>query len=150
MKHSIALLLVTSTVTLASRATATVKPSAGAAEVTRRVYISAIDSSGAPVTDLAAAVTGGIGLAASGNINPPRRFPSMFEPVHGSAPDIAGPGVADPVATVLSVALLLDHLGHGERADRVREAVTAELTARTPGAPLRTTEVGDRIAARVA
>ncbi|HLU43930.1 MAG TPA: 3-isopropylmalate dehydrogenase [Natronosporangium sp.] len=102
------------------------------------------------LTDLAAAVTGGIGLAASGNINPPRRFPSMFEPVHGSAPDIAGQGVADPVATVLSVALLLDHLGHGERADRVREAVTAELTARTPGAPLRTTEVGDRIAARVA
>ncbi|HJV14537.1 MAG TPA: 3-isopropylmalate dehydrogenase, partial [Propionibacteriaceae bacterium] len=63
------------------------------------------------LTDLAAAVTGGIGLAASGNINPDRRFPSMFEPVHGSAPDIAGQGIADPTATILSVALLLDHCG---------------------------------------
>src|SRR5699024_5601158 len=63
------------------------------------------------VTDLAGAVAGGIGLAASGNINPSRAFPSMFEPVHGSAPDIAGQGKADPTATILSVALMLDHLG---------------------------------------
>jgi 3-isopropylmalate dehydrogenase len=102
------------------------------------------------LTDLAAAVTGGIGLAASGCINPERTHPSMFEPVHGSAPDIAGRGVADPVAAVLSVALLLDHLGHPEPARRVEAAVAAELAARTPGAPLRTVEVGDRLAAHVA
>src|SRR5499425_3855290 len=71
------------------------------------------------LTDIAAAVSGGIGLAASGCINPERAYPSMFEPVHGSAPDIAGQGIADPVATVLSVALLLDHLGHPEQARRV-------------------------------
>ncbi len=98
------------------------------------------------LTDIAAAVTGGIGLAASGCINPERRYPSMFEPVHGSAPDIAGQGVADPVAAVLSVALLLDHLGHPERAARVTEAVAAELAGRTPGQPLRTADVGDRLA----
>src|SRR5262249_27705005 len=79
------------------------------------------------LTDIAAAVTGGIGLAASGCINPERRFPSTFEPVHGSAPDIAGQGVADPVAAVLSVALMLDHLGHPELARRVEQAVSAEL-----------------------
>jgi 3-isopropylmalate dehydrogenase len=99
------------------------------------------------LTDVAAAVTGGIGLAASGNINPDRTFPSMFEPVHGSAPDIAGRGVADPTAAVLSVALLLEHLGHPAAADRVTGAVAADLAARTPGAPLRTAEVGDRLAA---
>ena len=84
------------------------------------------------LTDVAAAVTGGIGLAASGSINPDRVHPSMFEPVHGSAPDIAGRGVADPAAAVLSVALLLDHLGHPEAAQRVSEAVGAELAGRTP------------------
>jgi 3-isopropylmalate dehydrogenase len=102
------------------------------------------------LTDIAAAVTGGIGLAASGSINPDRRHPSMFEPVHGSAPDIAGRGVADPVAAVLSVALLLEHLGHPERARRVEAAVGTELAARTPGAALVTAEVGDRLAAAVA
>ncbi|HEY8471272.1 MAG TPA: 3-isopropylmalate dehydrogenase [Natronosporangium sp.] len=102
------------------------------------------------LTDLAAAVTGGIGLAASGCINPPRTYPSMFEPVHGSAPDIAGRGVADPVAAVLSVSLLLEHLGHRDEARRVAEAVAAELASRTAGAPLRTAEVGDRLAAHVA
>ncbi len=66
------------------------------------------------LTDLAAAVTGGIGLAASGNLDVSRANPSMFEPVHGSAPDIAGKGIADPTAAVLSVALLLDHLGEPE------------------------------------
>ncbi|BCJ66890.1 3-isopropylmalate dehydrogenase [Polymorphospora rubra] len=102
------------------------------------------------LTDIAAAVSGGIGLAASGCINPERAYPSMFEPVHGSAPDIAGKGVADPAAAVLSAALLLDHLGHPEAAHRVSEAVAAELAARVPGAPLRTEEVGDRLAAHAA
>jgi 3-isopropylmalate dehydrogenase len=98
------------------------------------------------LTDIAAAVSGGIGLAASGCINPERAYPSMFEPVHGSAPDIAGSGVADPAAAVLSVALLLDHLGEATAARRVSAAVAAELAGRTPGAPLRTAEVGDRLA----
>jgi 3-isopropylmalate dehydrogenase len=98
------------------------------------------------LTDIAAAVTGGIGLAASGCINPERRYPSMFEPVHGSAPDIAGQGVADPVAAVLSVSLLLDHLGHPEAAGRVAEAVAAELAGRVAGQPPRTAEIGDRLA----
>jgi 3-isopropylmalate dehydrogenase len=102
------------------------------------------------LTDIAAAVTGGIGLAASGCINPERRYPSMFEPVHGSAPDIAGQGIADPVAAILSVSLLLDHLGHPEQARRVTEAVAAELAGRDPGTPLRTAEVGSRIANAVA
>jgi 3-isopropylmalate dehydrogenase len=102
------------------------------------------------LTDIAAAVTGGIGLAASGCINPERTYPSMFEPVHGSAPDIAGQGVADPAAAVLSVALLLDHLGHPEASRRVTEAVAAELVTRTPGTPLRTAEIGDRLAAHTA
>jgi 3-isopropylmalate dehydrogenase len=102
------------------------------------------------LTDIAAAVSGGIGLAASGSINPERAYPSMFEPVHGSAPDIAGQGVADPAAAVLSAALLLDHLGHAEAATRVTEAVAAELATRTPGASRRTAEVGDRLAAHAA
>ncbi|MGC5029451.1 3-isopropylmalate dehydrogenase [Micromonospora sp. DT229] len=102
------------------------------------------------LTDIAAAVTGGIGLAASGSINPDRTYPSMFEPVHGSAPDIAGRGIADPVAAILSGALLLDQLGHAEAAERITAAVGAELAARTPGEAVRTAEVGDRIAAQVA
>jgi 3-isopropylmalate dehydrogenase len=101
------------------------------------------------LTDVAAAVTGGIGLAASGNINPDRTFPSMFEPVHGSAPDIAGLGVADPTAAVLSVALLLEHLGRMDAAERVTEAVAADLAARTASGSLRTAEIGDRLAAAV-
>jgi 3-isopropylmalate dehydrogenase len=102
------------------------------------------------LTDIAAAVTGGIGLAASGCINPTGAYPSMFEPVHGSAPDIAGEGVADPAAAVLSVSLLLDHLGHREAARRVYAAVGTELGGRTPGQPLSTTSVGDRLAQLVA
>jgi 3-isopropylmalate dehydrogenase len=98
------------------------------------------------LTDIAAAVTGGIGLAASGSINPEGRFPSMFEPVHGSAPDIAGKGVADPAAAILSVSLLLDHLGHPDEAKRVEDAVASELSARTTGMTIATEEVGDRIA----
>jgi 3-isopropylmalate dehydrogenase len=101
------------------------------------------------VTDLAAAITGGIGLAASGNVNPDRTFPSMFEPVHGSAPDIAGRQVADPTAAILSTALLLDHLGHEDAAARVEEAVLADLTARVPGRQRRTCEVGDAVAGRL-
>ena len=100
------------------------------------------------ITDIAAAVAGGIGLAASGNINPDRSVPSMFEPVHGSAPDIAGKGVADPTATILSVAMLLDHLGLQEAAGRVEDAVAADLAAR--GDAVRSTSiVGDTIAARL-
>ncbi|WP_370247098.1 3-isopropylmalate dehydrogenase [Nocardioides sp.] len=101
------------------------------------------------ITDLAAAITGGIGLAASGNINPDRTTPSMFEPVHGSAPDIAGQLKADPTAAILSVSLLLDHLGHTEAAAAVETAVIEDLAARTPGTTRTTPEVGDAIAARL-
>ncbi|WP_262706291.1 MULTISPECIES: 3-isopropylmalate dehydrogenase [Streptomyces] len=101
------------------------------------------------LTDLAAAVTGGIGLAASGNINPSGAFPSMFEPVHGSAPDIAGTGKADPTATVLSVALLLSHLGYGDEAARIETAVASDLAERDAAAPRTTDEIGDALAARV-
>src|SRR5688572_20077363 len=80
------------------------------------------------ITDLAAAITGGIGLAASGNINPDRTAPSMFEPVHGSAPDIAGQQKADPTAAILSVSLMLDHLGYGDAAAAVETAVIADLS----------------------
>ncbi|TKR24530.1 3-isopropylmalate dehydrogenase [Cellulomonas hominis] len=101
------------------------------------------------LTDLAGAIVGGIGLAASANINPDRTAPSMFEPVHGSAPDIAGQGKADPTATVLSVALLLDHLGEREAAARVEAAVAADVAER--GTRVRSTaEVGKDLAARIA
>ena len=101
------------------------------------------------ITDLAAAVGGGIGLAASGNVNPDRTAPSMFEPVHGSAPDIAGQQKADPTATVLSVAMLLEHLGLADAAGRVEAAVAADLAERGTG--VRTTaQVGDALAARAA
>lgn len=98
------------------------------------------------LTDLAGAVTGGIGLAASGNIDATRTNPSMFEPVHGSAPDIAGQGIADPTAAILSAALLLRHVGDEANAARIEEAVAADVAARGD-APVKTTEVGDRIAA---
>ena len=101
------------------------------------------------ITDLAAAITGGIGLAASGNVNPDRTAPSMFEPVHGSAPDIAGQQKADPTAAILSGALLLDHLGHAEAAAAIEAAVLADLTERDPGTSRRTSEVGDAIASRL-
>src|SRR5919107_3681657 len=99
------------------------------------------------VTDLAAAVSGGIGLAASGNLDASGTNPSMFEPVHGSAPDIAGKGVADPTATVLSVGLLLEHLGRGDQARKVNAAVAFDLSTRNAEGPLRTEEVGDRLTA---
>ena len=102
--------------------------------------------------DLAAAVTGGIGLAASGNVNPDRTAPSMFEPVHGSAPDIAGQEKADPTAAILSGALLLEHLGLDEAARAVESAVVEDLAERAGGAGgvRRTSEVGDAITARLA
>jgi len=102
------------------------------------------------VTDLAAGVTGGIGLAASGNVDPTRRSPSMFEPVHGSAPDIAGTGRADPTATVLSVALLLEHLGQADAAERVVRAVGDDLARRADRGPRTTSQVGDALAASLA
>jgi 3-isopropylmalate dehydrogenase len=101
------------------------------------------------ITDLAAAITGGIGLAASGNVNPDRTYPSMFEPVHGSAPDIAGRLVADPTAAILSAGLLLDHLGHADAAAELERAVLADLAERAAGSTRRTPEVGDAIAARI-
>ncbi len=101
------------------------------------------------LTDLAAAVTGGIGLAASGNLDVSRANPSMFEPVHGSAPDIAGKGIADPTAAVLSVALLLDHLGEPELARRIEAAVAFDLATRDHQNPGGTHAVGDRLAALV-
>jgi len=100
------------------------------------------------ITDLAAAISGGIGLAASGNINPDGAFPSMFEPVHGSAPDIAGKQLADPTAAVLSVALLLEHLGLVDAAARVTAAVSADLAARE-GSARSTSAIGDAIVARL-
>ncbi|MGI8888395.1 MAG: 3-isopropylmalate dehydrogenase [Nocardioidaceae bacterium] len=101
------------------------------------------------LTDLAGAVTGGIGLAASGNINPEGRAPSMFEPVHGSAPDIAGHQQADPTAAILSAALLLDHLGFSAAAATVEEAVAAEVSGNA-GKARATKEIGDAIADRAA
>ena len=100
------------------------------------------------ITDIAAAICGGIGLAASGNINPTGAYPSMFEPVHGSAPDIAGKNLADPTATVLSVAMMLNHLGETKAAADVEAAVAADLLAR--GDKKRSTnEIGDALAKAV-
>lgn len=100
------------------------------------------------VTDIAAAIAGGIGLAASGNINPERTSPSMFEPVHGSAPDIAGQGKADPTAAILSVSMLLEHVGRVDDARRVERAVASDLSTR--GSVTRSTsQIGDAIAGLV-
>ena len=100
------------------------------------------------ITDLAAAVSGGIGLAASGNIDATRTNPSMFEPVHGSAPDIAGKGIADPTAAIMSVALLLSHLGDDAGAARIDRAVADHLATRG-GTTFSTREVGERIRGRL-
>jgi len=101
------------------------------------------------LTDIGAAIAGGIGLAASGNLNPTRKTPSMFEPVHGSAPDIAGQGKADPTAAILSVSMLLDHLGETGASEAIEAAVAKDLASR--GAATRTTrEIGDSIAKAVA
>ena len=98
------------------------------------------------LTDEAAAVTGGIGLAASANLNVSGTYPSMFEPVHGSAPDIAGKGVADPRAAILSGAMMLDHLGHAADAARIRAAVESDIACST-GLTRSTTEIGDAVLA---
>ena len=103
------------------------------------------------LTDLGAAVAGGIGLAASGNINPEGSAPSMFEPVHGSAPDIAGQSKADPTAAILSAGMLCEHLGLVAEAARIEQAVAEDLVERQGAWAARTTvEVGDDIAERVA
>ena len=99
------------------------------------------------ITDLGAAIAGGIGLAASGNINPSRTTPSMFEPVHGSAPDIAGQSKADPTAAILSAALLLSHLGLTEAAAQVEQAVADDVAERQ--GTRSTVEIGEDIAKRV-
>jgi 3-isopropylmalate dehydrogenase len=96
------------------------------------------------LTDIAAAICGGIGLAASGNINPTGAYPSMFEPVHGSAPDIAGKAIADPTATILSVAMLLDHVGLAQAAAKVVAAVAKDLLSRG-NSKRSTSEIGDAI-----
>ncbi|MDP9074316.1 MAG: 3-isopropylmalate dehydrogenase [Actinomycetota bacterium] len=110
------------------------------------------------LTDLAGAVSGGIGMAASANLNPARTGPSLFEPVHGSAPDIAGTGRANPIAAIISAAMMLDFLGQGDRASRITKAVAAYLAAddqhiddRTSHTEQRpsTSQVGDAIAERV-
>jgi 3-isopropylmalate dehydrogenase len=105
------------------------------------------------ITDLGAAVQGGLGLAASGNLDPSRRSPSMFEPVHGSAPDIVGQGKADPIAAVMSLGQLLAFLGEDGAAARVERAVTAELGehggVRPDGTSSTTADVGDRLVALV-
>src|SRR5690606_25996131 len=101
------------------------------------------------LTDLAGAVTGGIGLAPAGNINADRTAPSMFEPVHGSAPDIAGQQKANPVAAILATATMLDHLGHPDLAARIEAAVEQDLAAH--GNETRTTaQVGDGVLAALA
>jgi 3-isopropylmalate dehydrogenase len=105
------------------------------------------------ITDLGAAVQGGMGLAASGNLDPERRYPSMFEPVHGSAPDIAGRGWANPVAAVLSVAMCLDHLDEEGAAVAVEQAAASVLpelgSMGGPDMGLSTDEIGDLIAGRI-
>ena len=103
------------------------------------------------ITDLAAAVQGGMGLAASGNLDPTGAAPSMFEPVHGSAPDITGTGRADPVAAIISLGHLLDALGEAGAAARVDRAVSALLSERDgkvpDGTTMTTADVGDRVVA---
>ncbi|MDP4816312.1 MAG: 3-isopropylmalate dehydrogenase [Pontimonas sp.] len=100
------------------------------------------------ITDLAGAVGGGIGMAASANLNPTGSFPSMFEPVHGSAPDIAGTGKADPTAAIMSAALLLEHRGFPELGDRIVQAVTQDVASRAQAdKPRSTSEIGQAIRA---
>ena len=97
------------------------------------------------ITDIAAAISGGIGIAASGNINPTGKYPSMFEPIHGSAPDIAGKNIADPTATILSIALMLTHLGFDAAAQEISDVVSRDLAARA-GLKRSTQEIGSALA----
>ncbi|HTW98583.1 MAG TPA: isocitrate/isopropylmalate family dehydrogenase, partial [Acidimicrobiales bacterium] len=102
------------------------------------------------LTDLAGAVTGGIGLAASANLNPARTGPSMFEPVHGAAHDIAGTGTANPCAAIRSAALMLEHLGEAEAARRVADAVLAQQREMAgDDQPWKTASIGDAVARRL-
>ena len=106
------------------------------------------------LTDLGGALQGSLGIPPSGNINPERRYPSMFEPVHGSAPDIAGQGIANPIAAIWAASMMLDHLGHPEEARLVMgaiEAVTSDGTVLTPdlGGSATTRELADSVRARV-
>jgi tartrate dehydrogenase/decarboxylase/D-malate dehydrogenase len=105
------------------------------------------------LTDLGGILSGGLGLAPSTNTNPERRFPSMFEPVHGSAPDIAGKGIANPIAAILSAAMMLDHLGLSSSGDSIRSAVESALLngERTAdlGGSLSTEQMGDALVRRI-
>src|SRR5205085_4932412 len=105
------------------------------------------------LTDLGGVISGGLGLAPSTNTNPERRYPSMFEPVHGSAPDIAGRGIANPIAAILSAAMLLDHLRLPAPAARIRRAVERTLAedCKTAdlGGQLTTQQMGEAIASRL-
>jgi 3-isopropylmalate dehydrogenase len=97
------------------------------------------------LTDLSGAIAGGIGRAASANLNPARTGPSLFEPVHGSAPDIAGTGKANPAAAIISAAMMLEHLGLADQAARITKAVQGFA----PSVPLSTSQFGDQISERV-
>jgi len=102
------------------------------------------------LSDISAIIVGSMGLAPSANLDPLRRYPSMFEPVHGSAPDIAGKGVVNPIATILSCAMMLDHLGlpaAGAQVERAVACVLANGRARTPdlGGTSSTAEVADAV-----
>ena len=102
------------------------------------------------LTDLGAAISGGIGLAAGANINPEGNYPSMFEPIHGSAPDIAGKGIANPLASIWTAAMMLDHFGYGQYAQEVVDAIETLLVERKVGTPdlngtATTRQVGDEI-----
>ena len=105
------------------------------------------------LSDLGSALAGSLGLAASANLNPERRYPSMFEPVHGSAPDIVGQGIANPIGAIGSAALMLDHLGHPELGDRVRDAIAATIRDGVlppdVGGSANTREVADAVIARL-
>jgi tartrate dehydrogenase/decarboxylase/D-malate dehydrogenase len=106
------------------------------------------------LSDLGPAVVGSIGIAPSANLNPEKEFPSMFEPVHGSAPDIAGQGIANPIGQIWSGAMMLRHLGVSEAADGVENAISAILASarvRTPdiGGKASTRDLGEAIAKQV-
>jgi tartrate dehydrogenase/decarboxylase / D-malate dehydrogenase len=106
------------------------------------------------LTDLGSAICGSLGLAPSANINPERKYPSLFEPVHGSAPDIAGRGIANPIAAIWSGAMMLDFLGENEAAGLIMDAIKAvtgegKVLTRDLGGQARTSEVGDEVVARL-
>ena len=104
------------------------------------------------LTDIGAIITGSVGRAASANMNPERRFPSMFEPVHGSAPDITGQGIANPIATILSSGIMLEHLGEAEAAAAIHDACMTvlrdgEVVSADLGGRATTAQVGSAVVA---